>query len=242
MNAPWFSNVGQIIQTVIALSALVISGIMAWPHLKQNDLLTGGAIIFYLMVGLVLVSAGLVIFSVHSKSRRPAPTPLLDSQSPTRPTSSSAGPFSERLVYSLPIVPTAAADTTSEREISKSFPGDVTVVTVKRRVGDFWQFPDRDIKIEVRSVRKNTQKRYDEDEYGAELCVTAGGGLVFGGERAIQITTNCYYLAVAKFQNREQWSVYFWYFSNQSARFFAAYLDHINPHTGVVTINVCHVR
>ena len=72
--------------------------------------------------------------------------------------------------------------------------------------------------------------------------MTAGGRLVFGGERAIQITANCYYLAVSKFQNREQWSVYFWSFSDQGARFFAAYLDHINPHTGVVTINVCYVR
>jgi hypothetical protein len=60
MNAPWFSNVGQIIQTVIALSALVLSGVMAWPQLRENNLLTGGAIIFYLMVGWVLVSAGLV--------------------------------------------------------------------------------------------------------------------------------------------------------------------------------------
>jgi hypothetical protein len=105
-----------------------------------------------------------------------------------------------------------------------------------------WQFPGRDIKIEVRSIRENTQKRYDEEENGAELWVNSGGGLVFGGERAIKITTNCYYLAVSKFQDREPWSVYFWNFSNERARFFAAYLDHINPHTGVVTINVCEVR
>ena len=124
----------------------------------------------------------------------------------------------------------------------KSFPGDVTVVTFKRRVGDFWQFPDRDIKIEVRSVRENTQKRYDEEQHGAELSVSTGGGLVFGGERAIQIATNCYYLPMSKFNNREPWSVYFWNFSNERAHFFAAYLDHINPHTGVVSINVCEVR
>ena len=249
MNAPWFSNVGQIIQTVIALSALVISGVMAWPQLKGNDLLTGGAIIFYLMVGLVLVSAGLVISSVRSSSTPPtagsqpptAPTPSSGSQSPTAPTPSS-GTLSERLVFGPPIVPTVAADTTSERETSKSFPGDITLVTFKLRVGDFWQFPDLDIKIEVRSVRENTQRRHDEEAYGAELLVNTGGGLVFGGERAIQITTNCFYLAVTKFKDREPWSVYFWYLSNEYARFFAAYLDHINPHTGVVTINVCEVR
>ena len=123
MNAPWFSNVGQIIQTVIALSALVISGIMAWPHLRGNDLLTGGAIIFYLMVGLVLVSAALVISSIRSSSTRPISTSSLDSPSPTAPTPSS-GLFSERLVYGPPIVPTVATDTTSERETSKpGFPG-----------------------------------------------------------------------------------------------------------------------
>ncbi len=238
MKAPWFSNVGQIIQTGIALSALVVSGVMAWPQLKGNELLTGGAIIFYLMVGLVLVSAGLVISSVHSSSAPQTPTPSPGSQSPTAPTSSSG----DQLVFGPPIVPIVAADTTSERETSKSFPGDITVVTFKRRVGDFWQFPDRDIRIEVRSVRENTQKRYDEEEHGAELWVTTGGGLVFGGERAIQIATNCYYLAVSKFQNREPWSIYFWHVSNEYARFFAAYLDHINPHTGIVTINVCEVR
>ena len=72
--------------------------------------------------------------------------------------------------------------------------------------------------------------------------MSTGGGLVFGGERAIQMTTNCYYLAVSQFQNREPWSVDFWYFSNEGARFFAAYLDHINPHTGVVSVKVCEVR
>jgi hypothetical protein len=244
MNAPWFSNVGQIIQTVIQLSALVLSGVMAWPQLRDNNLLTGGAIIFYLMVGWVLVSAGLVISSPRSSSAPPTPTPLAGSQSPAAPTppTPSSGPVSDRLVFGPPIVPTVAADTTSESETSKSLPGDLTVVTFKRKVGDFWQFPGRDIRIEVRSIRENTQKRYDEEENGAELYVTTGGGLVFGGERAIQITTNCYYLALAKSQNREPWSVYFWYFSNKGARFFAACLDHINPHTGVVTINVCDAR
>jgi hypothetical protein len=41
--------------------ALVLSGVMAWPQLRDNNLLTGGAIIFYLMVGWVLVSAALTL-------------------------------------------------------------------------------------------------------------------------------------------------------------------------------------
>jgi hypothetical protein len=180
-------NVGQIIQTVIALSALVISGVMAWPQLKGNNLLTGGAIIFYLMVGLVLVSAGLVISSVRSSSAPPTLTPSPGSQPPTAPTPSpgsqspaptpSSGLFSDRLVFGPPIVPTVAVDTTNESETSTSFPGDLTVITFKRSVGDFWQFPNRDITIEVRSVRENTQKRYDEDRVRCRVVCKRRGRL-----------------------------------------------------------------
>ena len=60
-NKGWFANNGQVIQTVIAAMALVLSAINVWPRLKDNDLFSIGAIVFYLLVLLVIVSVPMAV-------------------------------------------------------------------------------------------------------------------------------------------------------------------------------------
>lgn len=56
MPMPWFSTKGQIAQLCFTAVACVFSGVKAWPDMLENKLLSLGAILFYLLVGLVSVS------------------------------------------------------------------------------------------------------------------------------------------------------------------------------------------
>jgi hypothetical protein len=55
-SLPWFANKGQIIQIVLAALATGIAGFLAWPRFRENALLSGGAVLFYVLVLLVVVS------------------------------------------------------------------------------------------------------------------------------------------------------------------------------------------
>jgi len=58
VDRKWFANKGQIIQIVIATIACVFSGIKAWPDMRGNELFSLGAVLFYILVGLVIFSVG----------------------------------------------------------------------------------------------------------------------------------------------------------------------------------------
>jgi hypothetical protein len=57
----WFANRGQILQLVVACIACVFAGTKAWPEMKQNEFLSAGALLFYALVALVLISAGTIL-------------------------------------------------------------------------------------------------------------------------------------------------------------------------------------
>jgi len=57
----WFTNRGQIIQTVLTAIGLVIAGKNAWPDMKGNEYLSGGAILFYVLVASVIYSIGRLV-------------------------------------------------------------------------------------------------------------------------------------------------------------------------------------
>jgi hypothetical protein len=85
-------------------------------------------------------------------------------------------------------------------------------------------------------------QRVGEGDYGAVLYV-GGGGLIWGGERVTEISTNCYYLPLNPIQNlKEPYSIYSHHFGDNFLSSFAVYLEHINPHSGVVTMKACEVR
>jgi len=133
----------------------------------------------------------------------------------------------------------------SRQETLGSFSADVAVIRCQITVGDFIELelrPSDKIRIEVREICQNTGKREAlEEEHGAVLNISVGGGLVFGGERSIKISTNCYYVPVSSNTNKEPYSMYAQYFTRQSSHVFAAYLEHVNLRSGVATIMTCRM-
>jgi hypothetical protein len=61
---PWFTTKGQIAQLGFALAACIFSGIKAWPDMQKTDVFTPGAILFYLLVGLVISIIVVLIRSI----------------------------------------------------------------------------------------------------------------------------------------------------------------------------------
>ena len=68
---PWFTTKGQICQLLVTLAALCLAGYNAWPDMKMSDYLSGGAVLFYILVALVLGSIVHLIVVVR-RGRRPA--------------------------------------------------------------------------------------------------------------------------------------------------------------------------
>jgi hypothetical protein len=142
------------------------------------------------------------------------------------------------------VTPTAPANIPAHQVNPISFPGTVRLFTYDVPVGNVQDVGN--MKIEVREIRKNrfsdSLQRVGEGDYGAVLYV-GGGGLIWGGERVTEISTNCYYLPLNPIQNvKEPYSIYSHHFGENFLRSFAVYLEHINPHSGVVTMKACEVR
>ena len=56
MPNPWFSNRGQVIQTIAAVVACLFAGIKVWPDFQSSNLLSLAAILFYCLLILVVVN------------------------------------------------------------------------------------------------------------------------------------------------------------------------------------------
>src|SRR5579862_8146628 len=64
----WFSTKGQIVQVVLAALGCFFAGVKAWPDMKNNDLLSSGAILFYVLVTVVVLSGGILANRLHAGS------------------------------------------------------------------------------------------------------------------------------------------------------------------------------
>jgi hypothetical protein len=81
MKQPWFSNKGQIIQIGLQVLTILI-GLKLWPEMSANHMLTGGAFLFYFLMGMaVLATVVNVVFTRKSSGKiesSPAiPPPIL---------------------------------------------------------------------------------------------------------------------------------------------------------------------
>jgi hypothetical protein len=83
MKQPWFSNKGQIIQIGLQILIILI-GLKLWPEMSANHMLTGGALLFYLLMGMAILATVINVAAAHKSSSRTAPPPI------PRPTLSSA--------------------------------------------------------------------------------------------------------------------------------------------------------
>jgi hypothetical protein len=61
VKLPWFTTKGQIAQLGIALLACIFGGVKAWPDMQKTNLFTLGAILFYLLVGLVVFMIAVLV-------------------------------------------------------------------------------------------------------------------------------------------------------------------------------------
>ena len=69
MPMPWFSTRGQVVQTIVPILALLIPAIVAWPKLREDQLLAVGPIIFYLLVGAGIVTVVIFVRTANRTSR-----------------------------------------------------------------------------------------------------------------------------------------------------------------------------
>jgi hypothetical protein len=75
---PWFSTKGQIAQLALATLGCIFAAIKAWPEMKNNQFLSLGALLFYALVGLVLIASTTLVKAIRSKSPVPIDTPARD--------------------------------------------------------------------------------------------------------------------------------------------------------------------
>lgn len=187
---------------------------------------------------IVLVGSFVVfdLLAARTHYRPPPPTP-------TRPTEVEYQPSLQVVpdAFGDVVIPTAPMGSQGLQTAPLSFLGTVKLFTSEISVGNFQHFGK--VKIDVREIRKHILKRPGEGDYGAVLYVDTGGGLVWGGEGVTKINVNCYYLPLNPIAgDKEPYSVYFHHFTDQHFSAFAIYLEHINPHSGVVTMKACVAR
>lgn len=143
-----------------------------------------------------------------------------------------------RLVRS--VQPNQAPPTKKEENSDGSLSAKGRFYSFAIPVGDFKEFDG--IRIEVRELRDNVNPEAGELNDGAVLYIDSGGGLVYGGNRTTEIETNCYYLPITRFKQKEPYSLYFHHFSKTYVHFLSIYLEHINPHSAMVTIKACKMQ
>ncbi len=62
---PWFSTKGQIGQLFLAILACIFGGIKAWPEMKSNEFLSLGSLLFYTLIGLVLITTYVLLNAIR---------------------------------------------------------------------------------------------------------------------------------------------------------------------------------
>jgi hypothetical protein len=223
----WFANRGQFIQTILAGIAVIVGGVNAWPRIKGNQVLSAGAILFYLLIAIMLLSIWLLVRSAASRV-------VLTS---IPPHSMPAVTRSVNVTTPNIVIPTSPENIPTS-QVPVSFPGNATLLKFKVSLGNFQELGR--VKIELRELRENVSDHPGEGKYGAVLYFDSGGGLAFGGTRVTKISTNCFYLPINPIETlKEPYSIYYHHVSDHYVDSFSAYLEHINPHSGVVTIMAC---
>jgi len=128
------------------------------------------------------------------------------------------------------------------KETTKREFGNSLRKIVKVAVGDYVTLPcdHSNLKITVIDIVQENFKmeHFEIESYGANLGVDAGGGLVFGGYSAIETGVNQYKIPIKKFQNEEPCSIYSFHCKKDYFSFMRIFIEHINPHSKEVTLNV----
>lgn len=226
MFKDWFANPGQVIQIVLAAVGVGLTAKNAYPDFKADQLFSLGTFTFYVLIVLFVVMA---VKLVRSASRLP-------SHNPNR---------------SLEFVPTAAPPSArvalqeikalTGTEKKTSFDTKVVYHRFDISLGDIREIDGLygNIEVEFRDIKDNTDKKPGESEHGAVFHIGTGGGLVYGGGRTKQVSTNCYFVPFARItQDEEEYSIISFHYSERHLSLFVLYLNHINIHSNTATLTV----
>jgi len=112
----------------------------------------------------------------------------------------------------------------------------------KIKVGDYQEFKwgDSSIKISVMDIVNEPFKTIagEQQALGVELGVDSGGGLVYGGNCTKEFGVNKY-KAPQIFSNFEEpYSLYFFHTGEKYCKLFRVLVEHINPRSEEVTLNI----
>ena len=123
-----------------------------------------------------------------------------------------------------------------------------TINTTRINEGDYQEFiyGHTTIKVAVSEiVKKKLYHSYipgEIESIGAVLEISTDGGLVHGGEDCKKEGTNKYLIPQKETQVEETYSVYAYHAKKDYFNFFRVYIDHVNPHTRQVTLNLFFVN
>jgi hypothetical protein len=214
MSGSWFSNRGQILQLGIAAFACILTGINAWPAIKQMELLTFSPIIFYTVFAL----GALIIFFYRAPAKTfeatpsSPPVPLTSQQSPSQIRNEPHKFHFERFTLKL-------GDFYEQpHQLSQ-------------------------LKVTLKNITTLKFKTYggEETAEGAELEVRVGGGLVYGGVHTKQVGTNRYLRPLSTdTHNAEEGSIFKFAFTDRYFSFLGLRVEHINTHSKEVVIAFGH--
>ncbi len=118
---------------------------------------------------------------------------------------------------------------------------------MKISVGDFVdvKWGHEDIRISVHALGRDTihhRPGFQREEVTAEIEMSVGGGLVFGGEATVPAGVNRFRLPQMQFRQEESYSMYRFHGEENYAFFMRLFVEHINPVGGIVTVNFFALR
>ncbi|MGD0552840.1 MAG: hypothetical protein ABSB25_09330 [Sedimentisphaerales bacterium] len=116
------------------------------------------------------------------------------------------------------------------------------LIKAKIKVGDYQEFKwgDSSIKISVMDIVNEPFKTIvgEQQVLGVELGIDSGGGLVYGGNYTKESGVNKYKAPQVFSNHEEPYSLYFFHTWEKHCKLFRVLVEHINPRSEDVTLNI----
>jgi hypothetical protein len=225
VSSNWFSNRGQIVQTVLAGVACFVAAINAWPNIRDNELLRAGPLVFYALVALVVVALIRLGARYQAAKGERLPSPEEYRKQFALPEDSIAGTLPKTLAERGSIFGAGAAVKTVTVSL-----GDATEVIVQRKR----------IEIVLHAISKNEIPKQDEGDYKVELTISLGGAVVSCGKNVTALGVNRFVAPMSMDEyHAEDMSLYSFSGNPNHVAFIYVTVLHANLHKSEATLRVC---
>jgi hypothetical protein len=237
MADKWFSNRGQIVQILIAFTALVVGILVAFPTLPVQQGIQGFVTVWPIII-FPLVALGIMWLNNNRINRT---LEKLGAHVTSIPVVAepSVAPAMQSSVTT-PVV----AEPLRSFSVTRSEPrwenDEMYVIDAKIKVGSYWDEPNarEKIRISVLSLKGDAPGRQS-----VELGFKYGGIVFHGGSETIQVSVNRFIVPPSSsgFQSEER-CVHEFSFSEEHLQFLVIRLDAIDTHANEVVLNIAKVR